>query len=165
MAESFYDWSADQESGVSSATNPRNWNASHTGAMETRQAMNVNPVNGHARDCECSRCPAWYDARVRVAAEARFVSATPVVPAERQPRPLTDVVVPVCALLAMLTVCGVVLVPVVTPLIGLAAVSTVAVAVSVVALASVALVFLTIAMKLRRGFDREKIVRGRVVNR
>jgi hypothetical protein len=161
MSNDVFDW-AEHEPAVS--VNPRDWDRPQAGHLETRRPMNVNPVNGHGVGCVCSQCPGWYD--TRVAAEARFVGAYPVVPAERRPRPLTDIVVPVCALLTMLTVCAVILIPVVTPLIGLAAVSTVAVAVAVVALASVALVFLMFAMKLRKSFDREpNTLRGRVIGR
>lgn len=160
MSNDVFDW-AEHEPIVT--TNPRDWSSRpNAGTVETRHPMNVNPVNGHVVGCACPRCPGWYDARVG-GIEAVQPS---VVPSERRPRPLTDQVVPVAVLMVVFTLCSVVLVPVVTPLVGLAAVSTVAIAVSVVALAVVVLVFLVFAMKLRKGFDREpRTLRGRVINR
>lgn len=156
MSNDVFDW-AEHEPAVS--VNPRDWDRPQVGSLETRRPMNVNPVNGHVMGCACARCPGWYEARVETVRPS-------VAPSERRPRPLTDQVVPVAVLMVVFTLCSVVLVPVVTPLIGLAAVSTVAVAVSVVALAAVVLVFLMFAMKLRKSFDREpKTLRGRVIGR
>lgn len=160
MSNDVFDW-AEHEPVV--AVNSRDWDSPRTGgAMEARHPMNANPVTGHVVGCACSRCPGWYEARVREV----NVTRPSVAPAARQPRPLVDQVVPVAVLMVVFTLCSVVLVPVVTPLIGLAAVSTVAVAVAVVALASVTLVFLLFALKLRKSFDREsRTLRGRVTNR
>lgn len=76
----------------------------------------VNPVTGHGLYCQCSRCPGWYDQR---AANAVGIS---VAPPPRRSNVLLDQVVPVSILMAVFTICAMVLVPVIMPLVGMASV-------------------------------------------
>lgn len=83
-----------------------------------------------------------------------------VVPAERRPNVLVDQVVPVSILMAMVTVCGLVLLPVVVPLMAISAVLIVAVAIVVVA-GSVGVIYAVGAIKQ----GHREVVRGEVVRR
>lgn len=91
-----------------------------TRAPAVRTAGKVNPITGHASTCVCPKCPGWYEARV--SAEQ---SASP----NRRGSVLLDQVIPVCLLLAMVTVCGLILIPVIVPLVAVSAMMIVAVAV------------------------------------
>ena len=130
-----------------------------------RQGYQINPVNGHSVECACPACPGWYEARARMAVAAQAY-AEPVVK-ERQPRPLTDQVVPVSILMVVFTICAVVLLPVVTPMLALGAVSLALVAVSLVVVVTAALGFMIFVMRARRevGTPAGRVVRGNVLKR
>lgn len=121
-------------------------------ASRTGDAVGVNPVNGHGRACECPQCPGWYERRVRPVTEA-------TVPPSRRPNVLVDQVIPVCVLMAMVTVCGLVLLPVIVPLVAMSAVLVIALAV-VVAAGSAAVVY---AVNAAKSASRANVVRGEVV--
>lgn len=121
-----YDWQAD-------ARQAADWlNASPPAAplvpVRPSAVERVNAVNGHGGGCECPQCPGWYVARARDA----HAGVSAHVPPPVAPRPLLDQVVPVMCLMAMVTVCGLVLVPVVIPVL---AVGLTAIIVSLVVLA------------------------------
>lgn len=79
--------------------------APHGGGEVVRVSRtDVNPVTGHGAGCLCPRCPSY---------AARPVE--PVAPA-RKPNALLDQVVPVSILLVVFTVCTVVLIPFIAPL-------------------------------------------------
>lgn len=85
-----------------------------------------------------------------------------MVPAPRKPNPLTDQVVPVCCLLAMMIVGCLVLTPVIVPVITISVVAVVAIVIALVMLAVVGLVLLFVFMKVRRDLDDNK-GQGRVI--
>lgn len=100
----------------------------------------INPVNGHALDCACSRCPGWYEARARMAVAAQAYSEPVVKPV--QPRPLMDVVLPVSVLMMVFSLCAIVVIPVVTPLVLMSAMGLglIAVCFAIIAVVGLALV-------------------------
>ena len=99
------------DEGRASATPLYDWQSDPTwGATVERRAVGSPQAARHGEGCECPRCPGWYVARER----ARVPSYS-TAPPEQRPRPLVDQVIPVCCLLAMVAVCGLVLVPVVVP--------------------------------------------------
>lgn len=110
-----------------------------------RAGYEVNPVNGHALDCACVKCPGWYEARARMAA-ASAAYAEPVV-APRPPRPLMDVVLPVAVLMMVFSLCAIVVIPVVTPLVLMSAMGLGLIA---VCFAVIAVVGLSLALVARR---------------
>lgn len=123
----------------------------------------VNPVTKHALDCRCSRCPMWYVDRAELAA-----GGVAAAPEQRKTNVLTDQVVPVSVLMLVFTACMVVLLPVVAPLVALAAVSVVAVVTSVVALAVAALVLLAAFTRTRGDIGpapASSVIRGRILRR
>ena len=126
-----------------------------------RETGSVNPVNGHGRGCVCPQCPGWYERRAAMvdASHAREITGR-VVPEPRRPNVLVDQVVPVSILMAMVTVCGLVLLPVVVPLMAISAVLIVAVAIVMVA-GAVAVIYAVNAIKS----GHREIVRGEVVRR
>ena len=95
----------------------------------------INPVNGHALDCACSRCPGWYEARARMAVAAQAYSEPVVKPV--QPRPLMDSV-----LMMVFSLCAIVVIPVVTPLVLMSAMGLglIAVCFAIIAVVGLALV-------------------------
>lgn len=123
--------------------------------VEPRRQGSVNPVNGHARDCMCPRCPGWYENRAELAAKS-IAAQQPA----RRSSVLFDQVIPVCVLMAMVTVCGLVLLPVIVPLMAISAVLIVAVAVVVMA-GAVAVIYAVNAVKI----GARDTVRGEVVRR
>lgn len=147
----------------------REWRESYTprrsAQVAKRQGYQVNPVNGHALDCACPACPGWYEARARMAVAAQAY-AEPVVK-ERQPRPLTDQVVPVAILMVVFTTCMAVLLPILMPMLALGAVSLALVAVSLVVVVVAALGFMIFIMRARRevGAPAGRVVRGNVLKR
>ena len=169
-----YDWAADTQSGMQEAAPPaqplpvadwvnttNSWDPTRSDARRTaqveraqqRQVAGVNPVNGHALDCECSRCPGWYAARARLAAEslANPLNTTgPATPPERAARPLQDQVIPVAVLMTVFTICAVVLLPVVVPLIALTAMSLALITVSLITVVVAMLGFMVFVMRARR---------------
>lgn len=116
----------------------------------------VNAVTGHGLDCRCSRCPGWYADRAQAA-------GTHVVPAQRAARPLVDVVLPVAVLMCVFTICAVVLLPVVTPLVALSALSLGLVAICICVVAIVALSLAMVVRRTTRDAGVVRVVRGRVV--
>lgn len=128
--------------------------------VELRQTASVNPVTGHGHDCECSKCPGWYDRRADLATRA-VALGTPA-PARRG-SVLTEQVVPVCCLLATVTVCGLVLLPVVVPLMAISAVMIVAV--SVVVVTGAVVVTRILGALNRVPADNGRVVLGRVKRR
>lgn len=146
LREDVYDWLAEEQR--------------HQAApLVRRETGSVNPVNGHGRGCVCPQCPGWYDRRADLATNAREVAGR-VVPAERRPNVLLDQVVPVSILMAMVTVCGLVLLPVVVPLMAISAVLIVAVAIVMLA-GAVAVIYAVNAVKT----GHREMVRGEVVRR
>lgn len=125
----------------------------------------LNPVNGHGLECACVKCPGWYEARARMAVAAQAYSE-PVVP-PRQSRPLVDVVLPVCVLMVVFSLCAVVVLPVVTPLVLMSAMGLGLIA---ICFAVIAVVGLSLAVVVRRT-AREAVpaprrtIQGRVVRR
>lgn len=121
-------------------------------------ALAVNPVTGHGRDCECSRCPGWYNRRGELAAGGVAD------PRPTRPNVLFDQVIPVCCLLAMVTVCGLVLLPVIVPLLAISAMMVVALALVLVA-GAVAVVYAVNAVKRASEPTAGRTIRGQVVSR
>jgi hypothetical protein len=122
---------------------------------------NVNLVTGHALDCACPRCPGWYVERAKL---GHPESQTP----DRKPNALTDQVVPVAILMAVFTLCAVVLLPVIAPILALTAVSLALVVVSLVVVVIAALAVLGVYVKASRDVTSAaapKVVRGRVLRR
>lgn len=101
------------------------------GEVAERTSAQVNPITGHGRGCQCPRCPGWYDSRAAVA--ARNLENERLVPQQRPANPLFDQVIPVCILMAMVTVCGLILLPVVVPLVAISTLMIVALAMVIVA--------------------------------
>lgn len=113
----FYDWAADEQ------VQRKEWQESYmprrTAEVERRQsgAPAINPINQHAADCGCPRCPGWYEARARMAVAASAY-AEPVVK-EVRPRPMMDVVLPVSVLMMVFSLCSMVLLPVIMPFVAM----------------------------------------------
>lgn len=130
-----------------------------------RQAQSdVNRVTGHGMDCRCSRCPGWYEDRARLAAEA----VDRATPPDRRPNPLYDQVIPVSILLVVFTACMAVLLPVITPLIALSAMSLglVAICVTIIAIVGLGLVgMFRRAAREAGGISSAPVVKGRVLRR
>lgn len=170
---SFYDWATEERSADHTLApseppavpaNTDSWNSPGAGrrggevVIREEKGAAVNPVTGHALDCACSRCPGWYAARAAAAVAAeRWGTAPVVVPPKREPRPLTDQVVPVAVLMVVFTTCMVVLLPVVTPILALTSMALVAMVIAVVALATVLLVFLGVIHRARSSFGTQVI--------
>lgn len=153
-----FDW-AEHEPVVDNAVDPSHWSPPRTGAVAHRPAPGLNPVNGHAMDCACSRCPGWYAARMQLGAVQ-----PPMAPA-RRPNALVDQVIPVVILMVVFSLCSMVLIPVLMPVLALGALSLGLVAVSVTI---VSIVGLTLVGTLRRAAREEsggRVVRGRVIRR
>lgn len=144
----------------------REWRESYmprrSAQVAQRSGFEVNPVNGHALDCACVKCPGWYEARARMAVAAQAYSE-PVVP-KREARPMIDVVLPVSVLMVVFSLCAIVVLPVVMPFVALGAMSLGLVA---VALCVVAVSGLGLAMTVRRSARDAgaPVIRGRVLKR
>lgn len=123
--------------------------------VDIRQGGSVNPVTGHGNDCMCPRCPGWYADRV----SSRGSALAP----ERRPNVLIDQVVPVSILMAMVTVCSVVLIPVIAPLLGLAVVGMVVIVGALIGL-TVCLLILWSVFR-RTNPDGPAVIKGEVVRR
>ncbi|QJD54063.1 membrane protein [Streptomyces phage Galactica] len=123
----------------------------------------LNPVNGHAIDCACNRCPGWYEARARMAVAAQAFSE-PVVP-PRAPRPLMDVVLPVSVLMMVFSLCAMIVLPVVTPLVMMSALGMGLMAICVAVVAVVALLLVGAVRRTAREAAPTRVVRGRVLRR
>lgn len=132
-----------------------------TNALARRSSPQaVNAVTGHGLDCRCSRCPGWYADRVQ--AVGTHVDRA-YVPAQRAARPLVDVVLPVAVLMCVFTICAVVLLPVVTPLVALSALSLGLVAVCICVVSIVALSLAVVVRRTTRDAGGVRVVRGKVV--
>lgn len=148
LRDEVYDWLAEEQR--------------HQAAPLIKRAeTGVNPVNGHGRGCECSQCPGWYDRRDALTPRelhTRAIHTRGGVAADRgRSAVLFDQIIPVCCLLAMVTVCGLVLLPVVVPLMAISAMMIVALAIVVVA-GAVAVVYAVNAVKR----SQRRTIRGEV---
>jgi hypothetical protein len=136
-------------------------------AMTRGQAQpGLNPVNGHALDCACVKCPGWYEARARMAVAAQAYAEPTVKPVA--PRPLTDQVVPVAILMVVFTLCAVVLLPVVMPFVAMGVALTGFIVVCMCILSGLGLIgFGMVRRAAREAQDgsRGTTVRGRVLRR
>jgi hypothetical protein len=169
-----YDLEADggwtsRESQVAEPTE-REWRNAYmprrSAQVATRQGHTVNPVNGHALDCACVKCPGWYEARARMAAAAQEYAEPTVKPVA--PRPLTDQVVPVAILMVVFTLCAVVLLPVVMPFVAMGVALTGFIVVCMCILSGLGLIgFGMVRRAAREAQDgsRGTTVRGRVLRR
>lgn len=168
-----YDWAADKQSGMVSAppSPPTHLDTTNTWdqrAYEERRRQadiyrqsDINPVTGHAPDCACPRCPGWYVERAKLAHQG------PQAPVSK-PNALTDQVVPVAILMAVFTLCAMVLLPVIAPILALTAASLALVVVSLVVVVIAALVLLGVYVKASRDVvpaAAPKVVRGKVLRR
>lgn len=99
----------------------REWRESYmprrSAQVAARPQHEINPVNGHALDCACVKCPGWYEARARMVVAAQAYSEPVVKPVA--PRPLMDVVLPVSVLMVVFSLCAMVLLPVVMPFVAM----------------------------------------------
>lgn len=165
-----YNWEADQW--VDTNQQP-DWAAvtmpdPHRAQVVPQQTTAVNPVNGHGRGCACPQCPGWQPAR-----EARPVEPRPgsTAPPAREPRPLVDQVIPAACLMAMVTVCALILLPVITPLLTALMMSMVAIIGGVVALAVVVVVLASVSRRHGKetpgagGESLPRVIRSRVIGR
>lgn len=148
LRDEVYDWLAEEQRQPVSAPVAR------------RTETSINPVNGHGRGCECAQCPGWYERRDALTPRELHTGRVAVAPPERRPNVLVDQVVPVSILMAMVTVCGLVLLPVIVPLMAISAVLIVAVAVVVMA-GAVAVIYAVSAVKQ----GHRELVQGEVVRR
>lgn len=145
-----YDWQADTRQAADWGYQPRP--AAPLVPVRPSEVERVNAVNGHGAGCECPQCPGWYVARARDAHAGAFPSSH--VPQERAARPLLDQVVPVACMMGMTTVCGLVLVPVVLPVlaVGLTAI--------IVALVVLAITVVGVVATLGRASVRRDAAQG-----
>lgn len=127
-----------------------------------RAGYEVNPVNGHALDCACVKCPGWYEARARMAA-ASAAYAEPVV-APRQPRPMMDVVLPVAVLMMVFSLCAMVLLPVVMPFVAMGVALTGFIVICMCILGGLGLTAFGMFRRAARDAGAP-VVRGRVLKR
>lgn len=147
----------------------REWNESYmprrSAQVAKRAGHEVNPTNGHALDCGCTRCPGWYEARARMAVAAQAYSE-PVVK-EVRPRPLTDQVVPVAILMVVFTLCAMVLLPVVMPFVAMGVALTGFIVICMCILGALGLTALGMFRRAARdaGGPTGSVVRGRVLKR
>lgn len=127
----------------------REWRESYmprrSAQVANRSSHEVNPVNGHALDCACVRCPGWYEARARMAVAAQAFSEPVVKPVA--PRPLMDVVLPVSVLMMVFSLCAIVVIPVVTPLVLMSAMGLGLIAVCFAIIAVVGLVLVGVVRR------------------
>lgn len=149
-----YDWLAEEQRARSREARA-DWlvdERNRRADLENRRSNQVNPVNGHGWSCECRQCPAGLTS-------GQAGSPAGLTPA-RRPNVLVDQVVPVCVLMAMVTVCGLVLLPVVVPLLAISAVVIVATAVVIMA-GVVAVIYATNAVRAAGGTVKGEVVRTR----
>lgn len=147
-----YDWLTEEQRYQSAEVIPRT----------TRPVSPVNPVTGHAMDCVCPRCPGWYEARQRGIVVDPMTQQQPPMVQARRGSALLDQVIPVCCLLAMVTVCGTVLLPVAMPMVAMGVVMVIAMVVAVVVGALVALYLLGVIRRESRNQGGQSI-RGELV--
>lgn len=158
-----YDWAAEEQA------ERQEWQESYMPrrtaevAQRAEAQPRLNPINRHAADCGCSRCPGWYEARARMAVAAHAYAEPVVKPVA--PRPLVDQVVPVAILMVVFTMCMAVLLPILTPMLALGAVSLALVAVSLVVVVVAALGFMLFVLRARHAVGGANVVKGRVVGR
>lgn len=147
MNNEIYDWAKDEL--TDRRFNPAN-------QVDIKRVASVNPVTGHGNDCMCPRCPGWYVDRI----SSHRVSAAP---SERRPNVLVDQVVPVSILMAMVTVCSVILIPVIAPLLGLAIVGMVAIVGALIGLTVCLLILWSVFRRTSPGGPA--VIKGEVVQR
>lgn len=123
----------------------------------------INPVTGHGMDCRCSRCPGWYADRAQRADHGSHAPST--APQPRAARPLVDTVLPVSVLMCVFTICAMVLLPVITPLVALSALSLGLVAICIAVIAVVGLSLAMVVRRTARDAGGARVVRGTVVRR
>lgn len=144
----------------------REWRESYmprrSAQVAQRQGHEINPVNGHALDCACPACPGWYEARARMAVAAQAYSEPVVKPV--QPRPLMDVVLPVSVLMMVFSLCAIVVIPVVTPLVLMSAMGLGLIAVCFAIIAVVGLALVGVVRRTARDAGAP-VIRGRVLKR
>lgn len=144
----------------------REWNESYmprrSAQVAKRAGHEVNPTNGHALDCGCTRCPGWYEARARMAVAAQAYSEPVVAP--RQPRPMMDVVLPVSVMMMVFSLCAMVLLPVVMPFVAMGVALTGFIVICMCILAGLGLTGLAMVRRAARDAGAP-VVRGRVLRR
>lgn len=144
----------------------REWRESYmprrSAQVAKKAGHEINPVNGHALDCACVKCPGWYEARARMAVAAQAY-AEPVV-APRQPRPLMDVVLPVSVLMMVFSLCAIVVIPVVTPLVLMSAMGLGLISVCFAVIAVVGLALAGVVRRTARDAGAP-VIPGRVLKR
>lgn len=126
----------------------------------------LNPVNGHVQGCVCSMCPGWYVERAKMA--AGYAPEPRAGAPARQPRPLTDQVIPVSILMVVFTLCAMVLLPVITPFVAIGAMSLALMTVSLVVVCAVGLSVLRVVRQTPREVDdapRKRTIIGQLINR
>lgn len=148
VREDVYDWSAEEHRRQSAP-------------IARRETGSVNPVNGHGRGCECAQCPGWYERRAVMVERSHGMDVEYPAPRERRPNALVDQVIPVSILMAMVTVCGLVLLPVVVPLLAISAMMIVALAIVIVAGAVAVVCAVGVLKRHGRQPIRGEVVRGR----
>lgn len=151
----------------------REWRESYmprrSAQVAQRQGYEINPVNGHALDCACPACPGWYEARARMAVAAQAYSEPVVKPV--QPRPLTDVVLPVAVLMMVFSLCAIVVIPVVTPLVLMSAMGLGLIAICIAIIAVVGLTMMVVVRRTAHEVQdaprarRSKTIVGQVLGR
>ena len=157
-----YDWAADEQ------RQRQEWQEAYmprrTAEVERRQPgdIQVNPINGHAVDCGCSRCPGWYEARARMAVAAQAYSEPIVKPVAS--RPLQDVVLPVSVLMVVFSLCAMVLLPVVMPFVAMGVALTGFIVICMCILSGLGLLAFGMVRKTAREAGGSTI-RGKVVRR
>lgn len=149
-----YDWLAEEQRHQSNEVVPR----------QTRPVSPVNAVTGHALDCVCPRCPGWYEARRRGIVVDPYEQPRQRMVQARPASALLDQVIPVCCLLATVTVCGVVLLPVAMPMVAMGVVMVIALVIALVVGALVA-VYLVASLKRATDGGGSQVVRGEVVRK
>lgn len=146
--------------------NVEQWQSSYlprrSAQVANRARHEVNPTNGHALDCGCTRCPGWYEARARMAVAAQAYSEPVVKPVA--PRPLMDVVVPVSVLMVVFSLCAMVLLPVVMPFVAMGVALTGFIVICMCILAGLGLIGLGMVRRAARDAGAP-VVRGRVLKR
>lgn len=144
----------------------REWRESYmprrSAQVAQRSGFEVNPVNGHALDCACVKCPGWYEARARMAVAAQAYSEPVVKPVA--PRPLMDVVLPVSVLMMVFSLCAIVVIPVVTPLVLMSAMGLGLIAVCFAIIAVVGLAMMGVVRRTaREATDVPRARRGKTI--
>ena len=108
----------------------------------------LNPANGHVRGCVCYHCP-----------DGRDLGPMKLVTEPTRARPVwVDQLIPACILMAMVTICGMILLPEVVPLMAVAVQGLMAVALTI---AGVAVCLIALGLLLRRNAPPAQVVERR----